>query len=663
MYYTQKYDIMIYYFIIFTFDYIKFTMNTIAEHIADFLKEYPPFDNLTFQELFNIATNIRVINLEKHAVLFQNNDMLHDSFYVVSSGIINLTTIADAEETIINKCHEGDIFGLRPFFAKNNYMMTAKAREESIVYAIPIAVFRPFVANNSDVLNFLLESFAINSRHTKDNVNSNNKLVSDNGFYSDTQSEMQYIQSLSYNNSPLTTTADKIVKDIAILMTDSMVDNIVVCENNNPIGILTDADLSSKIATGRYPITETIDKIMSSPVVTVIENVSLAEAQLLMLKHNVTHLCVTKDGTNKSAVKGIISEHDLIVAQASNPGVLIKEIKRSQLPKDLKQIRDRLSDLIQNSIQKNITISHVCNIANEINLALIKRAVELTILDLGSPPARFAWLSIGSQGRKEQLLLTDQDSILIFEDVTPEKYREVKDYFLRLAKRTTSLLEKVGYEYCPNGHMASNMLWCKSLTDWIKQYNSWMNTPGENSNDLSSIFFDYEIVFGEPKIEEAVENVIFKNAINNPLFFDFLGNDALKKNAPLSFFKKFILEEEGPHKMKFDIKTRALMPLIDSARLLILSSNIKGINNTYLRFKQLAISDSKNAEIYLSCAEAFLTLLKFRTIEGLKNDDSGQYINIKELSKTDKEKLKNALAPMRDLEELIKSKFQLTQFS
>jgi CBS domain-containing protein len=638
-------------------------MNTIAEHIADFLKEYPPFKNLSFQELSDIATNIRVLNLEKHAVLFQNNDPLHDSFYVVASGVINLTTIADAEETIINKCHEGDIFGLRPFFAKNNYMMTAKAREESIIYAIPIAIFRPFVANNSDVLNFLLESFATNSRHTKDSVNSGGKLISDTSFYVDQQSEMQYIQSLNYNNSPLKTEAHHIVKDVAILMTESMVDNIVVCEKNHPIGIVTDADLSSKIATGRYPITETIDKIMSSPVVTVLENVSLAEAQLLMLKHNVTHLCVTKDGTSKSAVKGIISEHDLIVAQASNPGVLIKEIKRSQLPKDLKQIRDRLSDLIQNSIQKNIPISHVSNIASEINLAIIKRSVELSILDLGSPPARFAWLSIGSQGRKEQLLLTDQDSILIFEDVTPEKYRDVKDYFLRLAKRTTAILEKVGYELCPNGHMGSNMLWCKSLTDWTKQYNSWMNTPGENSNDLSSIFFDYEIVFGEPKIEEAIESVIFKNAVNNTLFFDFLGNDALKKNSPLSFFKKFILEEDGPYKDKFDIKTRALMPLIDGARLLILNANIKGIQNTYLRFKQLAITDSKNAEIYLSCAEAFLTLSKFRTVEGLKNDDSGQYINLKEMSKSDKEKLKNALSPMKDLEELIKNKFQLTQFS
>jgi CBS domain-containing protein len=82
-----------------------------------------------------------------------------------------------------------------------------------------------------------------------------------------------------------------------------------------------------------------------------------------------------------------------------------------------------------------------------------------------------------------------------------------------------------------------------------------------------------------------------------------------------------------------------------------------------LRFKQLAITDSKNAEIYLNCADAFSILSKFRTLEGLKNDNSGQFINLKELSKVDKENLKNAFTPMRELEELIKSKFQLTQFS
>jgi CBS domain-containing protein len=84
--------------------------------------------------------------------------------------------------------------------------------------------------------------------------------------------------------------------------------------------------------------------IKINSVVTVLENVSLAEAQLLMLKNN-AHLCVTADGTNKSIVK-VISEHDLIVA-ASNPGVLIKEIKRAQTSEELKQIRVRLTDLIK----------------------------------------------------------------------------------------------------------------------------------------------------------------------------------------------------------------------------------------------------------------------------------------------------------------------------
>ena len=638
-------------------------MNTIAEHIADFLKKYPPFDNLTFQELSEIATSIRVMNIEKHKTLFQINDVLHDSFYVVASGVINLSVIADAEETLLNKCTEGDVFGLRPFFAKNNYMMTAKAREETIIYAIPIATFRPFVANNPAVLDFLLQSFATNTSNPNDKENTRGKLISDNVYYSEQQSGMQYFQSLSYNNSPLSTTSTCIIQDVAQQMTNAITNSVIVCEKEFPIGIVTHTDMCTKIATGRFPISDTIDKIMSSPVITVVENVSLAEAQLLMLKYNVTHLCVTQDGTDKSAVKGIISEHDLIAAQASNPGVLIKEIKRSQTPKDLKLIRDRLTDIIQKSIHKNIPLSHINNIASEINLAIVKRAVEISILDLGSPPARFAWLSIGSQGRKEQLLLTDQDSLLIFEDVTADKYRDVKDYFLKLGKRTTAILEKLGYEFCPNGHMASNMLWCKSLSEWTKQYTSWMNTPGENSNNLSSIFFDYEIAFGEQKIEEAIESVIFNNSKNNALFFDFLGNDAIRKNAPLSFFKKFNIEEEGINKDKFDIKTRALMPLIDGARLFILSFAIKGINNTYLRFKQLAIADPRNAEIYINCAEAFMTLSKFKTLEGLKNDNSGQFINLQELAKADKENLKNALAPMKELEELIKTKFQLTHFS
>ncbi|MFC5683469.1 DUF294 nucleotidyltransferase-like domain-containing protein [Flavobacterium sp. MAHUQ-51] len=635
-------------------------MNLIAEQIAEFLKEHAPFNQLTSEELAEIASNIRVVSLEKKQVLFKTNDPLHDSFYVVASGVITISVIVDAEENIIDKCHEGSIFGLRPFFAKNNYKVTTKAREDSLVYAIPISVFKPLLANNAEVLNFLLENFASNlpdDRSTKGNI------VSDGGFYAEKQSEAQFFQTLAYNTTPLLATSDNTAQEVAQMMAESLKNNVIIFEKNGPIGIVTHADLASKIATGRYPVTIPVSNIMSSPVITVLENVSLAEAQLLMLKHNVTHLCVTVDGTDKSTIKGVISEHDLIAAQASNPGVLIKEIKRSLSSNELKEIRKRLTNLIQSSIQKNIPLTHITNIASEINFAILKRAVELSILDLGSPPARYAWISIGSQGRKEQLLLTDQDSFLVFEDVPQNKYIEVKDYFLKLGKKTTTTLEKIGYEPCIHGHMGSNMLWCKSLSDWIKQFNNWMNATKENTETLSGIFFDYELIIGEQKIETTINNFVFENATNNALFFDFLGNEALRKNSALSFFKKFIVEEEGIHKDKFDIKTRALMPLIDSARLLILNYDIKGINNTYMRFKQLAIADPKHSEIYLNCAEAYLFLTRIRTLEGLKNENSGQYINLEELSKIDREKLKNALIPMKELEELIKDKFQLTQFS
>lgn len=635
--------------------------NAITQRIANFLKEYEPFSYLSYEDLLKIVSTIRVINLEKHKSLFQINDTLHDAFYVVASGVIHLTVISDAEETLLNKCYAGDIFGLRPFFAKNNYQMTAKAREESIVYAVPIATFKPFVAQNATVLDFLLESFAVNTKNSLDNKN--HTLLSDNVSYSDNQSDMQYFQSLNYNKTPLKISHDTLIKDAAQLVTENMFDSALITDQNNPIGIVTDKDFRSKVATGRFPLTNSISKIMASPVITVTENISVAEAQLVMLKHGVTHLCVTKDGTDKSDVKGVISEHDLVVAQANNPGILLKEIKKSQSAKELKLVRNKLADIIQSSLNKNIPLTHITSIAGEVTLAIVKRSVEQAILELGSPPARFAWLCIGSQGRKEQLLLTDQDSILVFEDVTPEKYRDVKDYFLKLARKATATLEKVGYINCLNGHMASNMMWCKSLTDWSKQYENWMNTPGENTNEISSVFFDYEIAFGEQKIEDALTDVIFTNIKNKVLFLDYLGNDTIKKPTPLNFFKKFNIEEEGEHKGKFDIKTRALMPLIDGARLLILSNNIKGVNSTYLRFKQLAMIDPKFSEVYLNCADAYLVLSKFRTLEGLKNDNTGQYINLEELSKVDKEKLKNALAPMKELEELIKDKIQLTQFS
>lgn len=637
--------------------------NSIAERIADFLKNYPPFTSLIYNELVEISKHIHVLHMEKNQVLFKVGDQTHGFFYIVKEGAIGLSVNSDAQETLIDKCDEGDILGLRPFFAKNNYLMTAKAREESLIYAIPIEIFKPYVSQNAEVLSFLLESFASNTRNPYDKEHKG-KLISENVIYNEQSSEIQYFQPIKYTSTPITASRKNSVKEVAITMTQHKIGSVIIQENNLPVGIVTDKDLRSKIATGKFSIDIPIEQIMSAPVITVSENISIAETQLIMLKQNVGHLCVTADGTTKSKIIGIISEHDVVVAQANNPGVLLKETKRATRSKELKLVREKLNDLIQNSLDKNIPIQHISNLVGEINIAITKRAIELAIEKMDEqPPTRFAWLNIGSQGRKEQLLMTDQDNALIFDDVEENRYDNVKKYFLELAEKVTKTLNKIGYELCPAEMMASNPMWCKSVTDWNKQYNSWINKPGEKGILMCSIFFDYDFIFGDENLVNQITENIFANIHNNQLFYAYLGTDALKNPPPLGFFRQFLVEDDGEHKDTFDIKSRALMPLIDAARLLVLSQDIKGINNTYLRYKKLVELEPHNADLFESCAEAFSTLSQFRTEEGLANNSNGRYLNLNELSKSDKVKLKNAFQPIRDVQDAIKNRFQLTYFT
>ncbi|PTD15414.1 DUF294 nucleotidyltransferase-like domain-containing protein [Flavobacterium columnare] len=634
--------------------------NSIATNIANFLKDFKPFNFLSFEDLEQIARYIKVIHLDKKQKLFQINDPLHDSFYVVNSGVVHLTVVSDAEETLLNKCYTGDIFGLRPFFAKNNYQMTAKANEEAILFAIPIERIRPFVIQNSQVLNFLLESFALNSNNPTDQDKKH--LIADNIQLSEFQNDFSFIQTLTYNHSPLLVERHQTIREVALLMADKMLDNAFIMENHKLIGIVTDSDFKYKVATGKNAIQSHIDKIMTYPVITVTENVSLSEAQLVMLSHKVHHLCVTADGTPNTQIKGVITQQDLVQAQANSPGVLIKEAKRASSYLELRAVYRSMASMMQQALTKNIPLQHLYNVAGEIVLAIINRSIELAILDLGSPPVPFAFLSIGSQGRKEQLLLTDHDNMLIYADVDVQQARNVRFYFSQLAKKVAETLEKLGYKHCEFGNSVTNEKWCKPLTEWIIQYENWIKSPGEFTNEHCAIFFDYEFVYGDQSFETVIIDTISKMK-NKVLFLDYLVNDALKKPAPLNFFKKFNEEDSGLHHGKFNIKEKAINQMVDIARLLSIQFELKGINNTYSRYKELAIKNPDNAEVYRQASETFLLVSKYRILEGYKNDNTGEYIDVEHLPKIEKERLKESLSVLKDLEEIVKDTFQLTQFS
>ncbi|GAA4273799.1 DUF294 nucleotidyltransferase-like domain-containing protein [Aquimarina gracilis] len=633
--------------------------NTIAERIQDFLKQFPPFDMLTKKELLSVSAQIRVLYVEKGDYIFKQDTSCHDEFYIVREGAVGLYREVNTEENLVDVCDTGDLFGLRIVIVKKNYRMSAKADEEAIVYAIPAKAFEPFIEENKEVNRFVLGTFAAHARNYYTETEKGKRI--DNTISLEVKNDISELRSISYHKKPVTCLQEDAVVDVAKNMTKKKAGYVIVVDQNKyPIGIITDEDIRAKVATGLFSLESRVSEIMVAPVFTYSKKLTTVEAQVALIKHGINHLCITKDGTRNSKLIGILSEHDLLVSFGKNPSVLIKEIKRAKKIQRLRYIRKQVEKLLKSYLEQDIPTPHLLNIISEINEALVVRIVKLSLKEMNAkPPVKFSFMVLGSQGRREQLLLTDQDNALVFENVAEKDYETTQRYFLELTNRITKGLHTIGYEYCPAEMMASNSRWCMSQAKWEDQFKSWMTTPTEEGTLLSSIFFDFQYVYGDSNLVDRLAEVVFEGVNKSNRFLGLLGVSALQKPSPLGFFKQFLVEQNGDHKDTFDIKTRAMMVLIDAARILTLYHNLKGVNNTLQRYQKLAELEPKNAAVFDSCAKAFRVLIKFRTRQGLLQKDSGRFIKLNTLSKKDKLRLKRCFRPIRDIQELLRVRFQL----
>ena len=627
--------------------------NTISQRVADFLKNFPPFSFLQQRELELISEQISILYKEKDSVIFAENEETHDSFYVVHKGAVALR--ANLKTDILDMCDEGDIFGLRPLIANENYKMEARAFEETILYAIPIAVFKPYALENKAVGNFLIESFASNTLNPYSNSH-RGKLYGEE--IPDADTKLLDLQPVKYSKKLISCSPTNTAQEIAEIMLKKNVGAILVVEDTLPVGIITDKDLRNKIVTGEFPITTMASQIMTSPVITYPTKMTITQAQMAMMKSDISHLCLTKDGTTNTKAVGMLSKHDVMVSIGNNPSVLLRAVKRAKKFKKIKLIRANIIHLLQGYLDQNIPMTLTSKIISELNDACTKQVISIVLKKMDTPPpVKFAWLALGSQGRSEQLLQTDQDNALVYEDVAEELEAPTKKYFSELATRINKGLFEIGYDYCPAEMMASNPNWCLSLSEWKSKIHHWITNTGKNEVLLSFIFFDYSLSYGDNELVNNLSDFIFENVKANPVFYVHLVSGALQSPSPTGFFREFLLEQDGAHKDFFNIKNRALMPLADAARVLILSHSVKSISNTAERFEKLAEIEPTNSELYLACAYSYKVLLKFRTKQGLLHNDSGQYISLNTLSKAEKIKLKSTFKTIKELQEVIRVRF------
>lgn len=636
--------------------------NTIAERIADFLKRYPPFDLLKPNQLLEISQQVKVLYKQKGEYVFEQGTQGHELFYVVHKGAIAIEKTENEQVKTLDKCDEGDAFGLRPLFAHENYKISAVVEEESVLYGIPIEIFKPLIKRNYRVGQFLIESFASNTRNPYSREH-RGKLFTEEQGPEEITPELFELQPVKFVKNLISCRKEDPVYEVAKMMSEKKVGSILVLENQIPVGIVTDKDIRNTIAIGKFPIDISVEKIMTSPVICYQKGITIAQAQVAMIKHKISHLCLTKDGTPNTMAIGIVSEHDIIVSQGNNPAALIKAIKRANKSKSLRAIRERVMHLLSGYIRQNIPMTHVSKIIFELNDATIKRVIERSLEKMGEqPPVKFAWMSLGSQGRKEQLLHTDQDNAIIFEDVCESQLDTTKSYFIKLAKIVNKSLYTIGFDYCPADMMARNPRWCLPLRQWKEQFENWMVNPENEDILLCSIFFDYDISYGDVHLTNQLADHIFHMCENNQIFLAAMASVSLRSPSPLGFFRQFLIERNGEHKDFFDLKKRALMPITDAGRVLILQHKIKNINNTAERFEKLASIEPQNSELYLSCSYAAKALLKFRTKQGLMHKDTGRFIALNTLSKEERIKLKRCFKTISEVQELIKLRFKVSSF-
>lgn len=639
--------------------------NTIPVRISDFLKEHPPFQLFERKRLATIAEQAVVQYRPKGELIFKQGEMPGGYIYVVREGAVDLFHDENGMRELIDQCDEGELFGLRPLLAEDAYALTAIAAEETLLYAIPVRTFRQIADQTPQVLLYIASNFA-SGWQRKPAPGAKGKIFLDKAPQDREAFQLLEVQSFERSKTPVVCDPEQNIREAATIMSEKEVGSIIVVnEQMHPIGIVTDKDLRKKAATGKVPLSAPIAAIMSHPVITAPASITVADVQLRMVKHKIHHLCLTEDGSDTSPIVGVITEHDLLVVQGNNPAVFLREIKRAKTAAELRHIRERAEQLLENYIRQEVAIAYIAGIMTELNDALIQRAIRLAEMQMEekqAPKAGFCWLALGSEGREEQLLRTDQDNALVFEDVPAEAYQATKDYYLALAGKATAILHECGFEYCPADMMAANPQWCMSLSEWKAQFSRWMLEPEPKAVMLCTIFFDYRPVYGQANLAEALTTHIFSVIDREAIFLAFLAKNALENPPPLTFFRDIMVERSGEHKHEFDIKARAMMPLCDAARVLALQNKISRINNTFRRFEELARREPQNKELYEQAADAYEILMRFRTLQGLKQRNSGHFFDPSELSKMERILLRNSFRPIQDLQSLLKTRFQLGFF-
>lgn len=427
------------------------------------------------------------------------------------------------------------------------------------------------------------------------------------------------------------------VEEAARKMRQEGISSLLV--EGEPLGILTDRDLRNRVlAEGRPPST-LVGEVMTTPLFSLPAETPVYEALAAMVERGIHHLPLTEG----KRVVGVVTHTDLLLNQAQSPLLLLRRIERLELERYSLEV----ASLVEGLFQRGLGGVEIGRVVASLNDALIRRLVREAEAALGPPPVAYAFLVFGSEGRREQALLTDQDNALMLESEGHEAY------FQALAEHVVGGLIRAGIPECKGGYMATR--WRKTLSEWQETFRRWMEAPEPQALLETQIFFDLRKAAGSLSLRPLEETIL--EGSRKGVFLYHLAQASLEFRPPLGLFGR-VRTEEG----FVDLKRHAIAPIVALARLyaLMAGSLAKG---TVERLKAAAEGGTLSQEGAERLEEAFRFFFTLRLRYQLLNLGQGKPVENRvlwaTLSPGEKRRALEGFRAIAEIQESTASRFQL----
>ena len=569
-----------------------------------------PFDLLNERMIEKLMTQMDIAYYPKETVLIGPR-VRAESLYIVIKGIVN--------ETIDNELQ--NVYGERDSFDANsliygNTQSTFVVAEDLICYELPKESFLNLLQDVESFQNYFMQDFITKHQNLKERQHQSELTT----FMVSRVDEI-------YLHKPCFVDKDMAIKD-ALEKMASMDANAILVMGGEKIGIVTDTNLRDKLLLGGKSRNDPISEIATYGLITIEHKDFLFNALLLFTKHGIKRLIFVEN----DQIVGVLEQLDLLSHFANHTHLIAASIDRATSIDELQSMQRSLIHLIRSLTSKGVKVRYISKLVSELNAKVYRKVFEMVVpLQLQD---QCALIIMGSEGRGEQVLRTDQDNGLIVRDGVD------LNLFVPYMEKFNEYLLSLGFPKCQGNVMVSNPYWRRHVSEYKKLMSEWSESLNEEVLQGLSIFADATCVAGDSNLLEECRTYLFRHFEGRGDVLAHVAKSVLSFETPLSLFSGFVLEKS--HQSELDVKKGGIFAIVHGTRVLSLENKIVTTNTTE-RIKELnnlGIFDKKFASELI---EAYDTLLSIRLKFMLSSNETvGNYINPKALNKTDKDLLKDS---------------------